>query len=83
MLGRDRVVILVEPKDAVQNISRTMLRKPDGSELSWNHWQDQFRANLPSRLVHSEPRYQYVRGAKKNKRDKRSIKLSIKFRINS
>jgi hypothetical protein len=48
MLGRDRVVILVEPKDAVQNISRTMLRKPDGSELSWNHWQAQFRANMPA-----------------------------------
>jgi hypothetical protein len=40
----------VEPKDAVQNISRTMLRKPDGSELSWNHWQDQFRANLPDAI---------------------------------
>jgi hypothetical protein len=50
MLGRDRVVMLVEPKDAVQNISRTMLRKPDGSELSWNHWQDQFRANLPDAI---------------------------------
>jgi hypothetical protein len=47
MLGRDRVVILVEPKDAVQNISRTMLRKPDGSELSWNDWQDEFRAHMP------------------------------------
>ena len=50
MLGRDRVVILVEPKEAVQNIARTMLRKPDGSELSWNHWQDQFRANMPAPL---------------------------------
>lgn len=50
MLGRDRVVILVEPKDAVQNISRTMLRKPDGSELSWNHWQDHFRENLPEAI---------------------------------
>ena len=47
MLGRDRVVILIEPKEAVQNIARTMLRKPDGSEISWNHWQDQFRANMP------------------------------------
>jgi hypothetical protein len=27
-----------------------MLRKPDGSELSWNHWQDQFRANMPAPL---------------------------------
>jgi hypothetical protein len=48
LLGRDRVVILVEPKDAVQNIARSMLRKLDGSELSWHVWQDQFRQNMPT-----------------------------------
>lgn len=48
LLGRDRVVILVEPKDAVQNIARSTLRKPDGSELSWHVWQDQFRQNMPT-----------------------------------
>jgi hypothetical protein len=29
-----------------------MLRKPDGSELSWNDWQDEFRAHMPA-PIHS------------------------------
>jgi hypothetical protein len=48
LLGRDRIVILIEPKTAVQNIARSMLRKPDGSELSWHVWQDHFRQNMPA-----------------------------------
>jgi Histidine kinase-, DNA gyrase B-, and HSP90-like ATPase len=51
LLGRDRVIILIEPKEAVQNTSRTSLKKPDGNELSWNTWQDEFRANLPQPIV--------------------------------
>jgi hypothetical protein len=48
LLGRDRIVILIEPKTAVQNIARSMLRKPDGAELSWHAWQDHFRQYMPT-----------------------------------
>ncbi len=47
LLGRERVVILVEPKEASQNIARTHLKRPDGSEFSWPQWQDEFRSQLP------------------------------------
>jgi hypothetical protein len=50
LLGRDRVVIIVEPAEASQNIARTQLKKPDGSEFSWHQWQAEFRANLPSEI---------------------------------
>jgi hypothetical protein len=50
LLGRDRVVIIIEPKAAVQNIARTHLRKPDGGEFSWHAWQDEFRTNLPPEI---------------------------------
>jgi hypothetical protein len=50
LLGRDRVVIIIEPNEAAQNIARTQLKKPDGSEFSWNAWQDEFRANLPPEI---------------------------------
>lgn len=47
IFGRDRVVIYIEPDKAVQNTARTGLVKPDGSSLSWDAWQDEFRANMP------------------------------------
>ena len=47
IFGRDRVVIYIEPEKAVQNTARTGLVKPDGSPLSWDLWQDEFRANMP------------------------------------
>lgn len=50
LLGRDRVVIIIEPQEAVQNIARTHLRKPDGGEFSWHAWQDEFRAHLPAEI---------------------------------
>ena len=50
LLGRDRVVIIIEPKEASQNIARTHLKKPDGSEFSWQPWQEEFRANLPAEI---------------------------------
>jgi hypothetical protein len=48
--GRDRVVIYIEPENAVQNTSRTGLVRPDGSPLKWDVWQDEFRANMPAVL---------------------------------
>ena len=50
IVGRNRVVIYVEPLDAVQNTARTGLVKPDGSHLQWNTWQDEFRNNMPEGL---------------------------------
>ncbi len=50
LLGRDRVVIIIEPNEASQNIARTQLKKPDGSEFSWHAWQDEFRSNLPPEI---------------------------------
>jgi len=47
IFGRDRVVIYVEPDNAVQNTSRTGLVRPDGSPLKWDIWQDEFRGNMP------------------------------------
>jgi len=47
LLGRERVVILIEPQEASQNIARTHLKRPDGSEFSWPRWQDEFRTQLP------------------------------------
>ena len=50
LLGRDRVVIIVEPNEASQNISRTHLKKKDGSDFVWHAWQDEFRSNLPTEI---------------------------------
>jgi hypothetical protein len=50
LLGRDGVVIIVEPKEASQNIARTHLKKPDGSEFYWQAWQEEFRAKLPAEI---------------------------------
>ena len=50
LLGRDRVVIIIEPDQASQNIARTQLKKPDGAEFVWHSWQDEFRTNLPREI---------------------------------
>jgi len=50
IVGRDRVIIYLVPDDAVQNTARTGLKKPDGSDLNWNPWQDQFRTEMPQAL---------------------------------
>jgi len=50
LLGRDRVVIIIEPQEASQNISRTHLKKPDGSEFAWLLWQNEFRTKLPAEI---------------------------------
>jgi hypothetical protein len=50
LLGRDRVVIVVEPHEASQNIARTHLKKPDGAEFAWHVWQDEFRGRLPPEI---------------------------------
>ncbi|WLB55049.1 ATP-binding protein [Bradyrhizobium sp. 521_C7_N1_3] len=47
IFGRDRIVIYVEPENAVQNTARTGLVRPDGSPLKWDVWQDEFRQNMP------------------------------------
>lgn len=50
VVGRERVMIYLEPDEAVQNTPRTSLVKPDGSGLNWGEWQVEFRANLPQGL---------------------------------
>ena len=50
VVGRDRVMIYLEPDEAQQNTSRTNLVKPDGSQLHWNVWQDEFRQNQPQEI---------------------------------
>ncbi len=50
IVGRDRVIIYLVPDNAVQNTARTGLKNPDGSDLHWNPWQDQFRAEMPQAL---------------------------------
>jgi hypothetical protein len=47
IVGRNRVVIYVEPDQAVQNTARTGLVQPNGSALNWGSWQDEFRTNIP------------------------------------
>jgi hypothetical protein len=50
VLGRDRVIIYIEPQNVVQNTARTNLVRPDGSPVSWDKWQDEFRSKLPQKL---------------------------------
>lgn len=76
LLGRDRVVIVVEPQEASQNIARTHLRRPDGSEFSWHQWQDMFRSNLP-------PEIQAYLEALLSQRNKSSSSKAIQRRLMS
>ena len=50
VVARDRVIIYVEPDEAQQNTARTSLVKPDGSQLNWTAWQDEFRDNQPQEI---------------------------------
>jgi len=50
IVGRDRVIIYIEPHNAVQNTARSGLTKPDGSHLNWALWQDEFREKMPASL---------------------------------
>jgi len=50
VVGRNRIILLIEPDDAVQNTARTNLVRPDGSGLHWHTWQDEFRANMPQAI---------------------------------
>jgi hypothetical protein len=50
IVGRDRVIIYVEPANVVQNTARTNLLRPDGSVVLWDKWQDEFRSNMPEEL---------------------------------
>lgn len=50
ILGRDRVIVYVEPQYVVQNTARTNLVRPDGSPVIWDKWQDEFRSNMPEEL---------------------------------
>ena len=51
LVGRNRIIIYVEPDEAVQNTPRTGLVKPNGSSLNWNGWQDEFRNKLPAQIA--------------------------------
>ena len=50
VVGRDRVIVYIEPDDAQQNTARSNLVKPDGSNLEWWRWQDEFRRNQPQEI---------------------------------
>ena len=50
VVGRDRVIIYIEPDEAQQNTARNNLVKPDGSNLDWSIWQDEFRQNQPQEI---------------------------------
>jgi hypothetical protein len=50
MVGRDRVMIYVEPDDAEQSTSRSHLVKKDGSNVDWGIYQDEFKNNLPQEI---------------------------------
>jgi len=51
LVGRNRIIIYVDPDEAVQNTPRTGLVKPNGSGLSWNGWQDEFRNKMPAQIA--------------------------------
>jgi hypothetical protein len=50
LVGRNRVMILIEPEDAVQNTARTNLVKKSGAALNWGAWQDEFRSKIPAQI---------------------------------
>jgi hypothetical protein len=51
-VGKEDVVLIVEPSapDYLQNTSRTGLVQMNGSELPWDKWADEFRADMPPEL---------------------------------
>jgi hypothetical protein len=50
IFGRDRVIIYLEPDNVMQNTTRTDLVRPDGSNVTWEKWQDEFRLKMPAEL---------------------------------
>ena len=50
VFGRDRVIIYLEPENVIQNTARTGLVNPDGSQIIWHEWCDEFRNNIPDDL---------------------------------
>ena len=50
LVGRNRLVIYVEPDDVEQNTPRTNLLHHDGSPIVWQGWQEAFRANMPQEI---------------------------------
>jgi hypothetical protein len=50
LVGRNRLVIYVEPDDVEQNTPRTNLLHHDGSPVVWQGWQEAFRANMPQEI---------------------------------
>ena len=50
LVGRNRLVIYVEPGDVEQNTPRTNLLHHDGSPVTWQVWQEAFRANMPQAI---------------------------------
>jgi len=50
LVGRNRLVIYVEPDDVEQNTPRTNLLHHDGSPIAWQAWQEAFRANMPQEI---------------------------------
>ena len=50
LVGRNRLVIYVEPDDVEQNTPRTNLLHHDGSPIAWQAWQEAFRADMPQEI---------------------------------
>lgn len=50
LVGRNRIIIMIEPEDAVQNTARTNLVRTDGAGLNWAAWQDEFRTKMPVQI---------------------------------
>lgn len=50
LVGRNRLVIYVEPDDVEQNTPRTNLLHHDGSPVTWQAWQEAFRAHMPQEI---------------------------------
>ena len=76
IFGREQIVLYVEPKSGyVQDTTRTRLRRSDGSELPWNRWQDEFRANMPTEI---EAFMQKCMNAAENKSHGESIRERLK-----
>ncbi len=50
LVGRNRLVIYVEPDDVEQNTPRTNLLHHDGSPVVWQGWQEAFRTHMPQEI---------------------------------
>ena len=50
VVGRNRIILMIEPDGAQQNTPRTHLVYPDGSPMNWTLWQDEFRKHMPEAI---------------------------------